>query len=336
MNSFESTLCRRLLIAILAACGGGAPAWAQAAQTADSSEEREEFQDFYQKQKKSRSSFFASAPNHHITPKRDNISLAIQTDVVDVTVAPPLDDEAPDFENLDHRLEMTGWSVFPLVAFSSDRFGVGFAGEAGSRQIKFLSRQADSAEGTQDGYFYEQYSEMRYSGAGAYAFMLLRANWLPKWFAGTVILGGRSLTAIEESRGTRTDSTDVPEATKLKYDVNVLDGGLNIGATLAKRFTVFPWVNYRRTILGAVKDRNGNSADSLMTPDLKTSVDLDRSLTWRSEPKLTYGLDFAVQIRSFEVHLGGLFGYLANMNRGADRVQDETIELGISYDFKSR
>lgn len=307
---------------------------AQSSDAEDRAGDRADFQEFYQNQKRSQSSFFGSAPNHHVTPKRDNISFTVQADAVDVIVGPDADEKPSDFENLDNRLEMTGWSFFPLVAFSSERFGIGFTGEAGNRQIKYLDRRADSAEGEADGHFYEQYSDMSYSGAGVYGFLLLRANALPKWLAGTVIVGGRTLTATHQTPGVRTDSNEVPDSNKLKYDVTAFDVGLNVGATLAKRFTVFPWLNYRWTQLGDVKDRNGSSVQLSRT--LEDQIELDRSLTWLSDSPFTYGLDFAVQIQSIELHLGGVFGYLASMNRGADRIQDGSIEVGVSYDFKSR
>ena len=51
---------------------------------------------------------------------------------------------------------------------------------------------------------------------------------------------------------------------------------------------------------------------------------------------MTFGIDFAVQLGRFEAHLGGIFGYLSNLNRGADRVQDKAIQFSIAYDLKSR
>lgn len=316
--------------ALLAACGGAGLAFGQ---TDEGLEERKEYQEFYEKQSK-KTSFFGAAPSHHITPKRDNIAFALEAKTADVTIAPETAEAPSDFSDLDHRLEMTGYSVFPLVGFSAERFGVGFMGEVGSRQIKFLSRTADTSSA--QGSFYEQFSDTSYSGAGIYAFALLPQAWAPPWLTGTLILGGRNLAATYETNGTRTDSTTVPDATKLKYDVNSFDLGLNLAATLSKRFIVNPWFNYRKTQLGAVKDHNGNAADDLLTVDLEQQVTLDRELMWLSQPTFTYGIDFAVQIQKFQIHLGGLFGYLVSMNRGADRLQDKSIDVAVSYDLKAK
>lgn len=318
----------RLGLCAAAALVAASPARAQ---TETEEATREDFQAFYKRQQTEARSFFGSAPNHHITPRRDNITFSLQFDTYDVTVAPKSDDQPDDFSTLDERLEMTGWSAFPLVAFSADRFGVGFTGDAGARQVKFLSRVPDSA--TFPGSYFEQYSDMSYTGAGLYGFMLLRSNALPKWLSGTLILGGRQLTAVHLTRGTRTDSQNVPEEEKLKYDVTVADAGLNVAAQLAKRFVVFPWVNYRRSFLGALEDRNGEELDTAL---VDPSVALDRQLAWTSQPDLTYGIDFAVQLASFDIHFGGLFGYVAALNRGADRVQDKSLSIGASYALKSR
>jgi hypothetical protein len=281
----------------------------------------------------SRSSFLASAPNHHITPKRDNISLSLEMEMLDLTVGPALDQLPKDLSELDQRLEMTGWSVLPLIAFSADRFGIGFTGEAGKRQIKYLDREPESD--TSAGTFLEQFSETRYTGVGIYGFVSLRSSSLPNWLGGTLIIGGRSLTAVNETRGTRTDSTTDSPTTRLKYDVRAYDFGLNVAATLAKRFTVFPWINHRQVQPGSIKDGNEKVAASL-GDSVSVPVEMDRQLIWQSAPTLTYGIDFAVRIQRFEVHLGGLFGYLANLNRGADRVQDQGLSLSVGYDLKSR
>ncbi|MDQ3231508.1 MAG: hypothetical protein M3Q07_06770, partial [Pseudobdellovibrionaceae bacterium] len=113
-------------------------------QTSNNNQERQEFQDAYKKQRQNQAALFSAAPNHHITPKRDNISFALDTQIIDLAIAPDLDEIPEDLTELDHRLEMTGWSVFPLIAFSADRFGVGFTGEAGRRQVKYLSREQES------------------------------------------------------------------------------------------------------------------------------------------------------------------------------------------------
>ncbi len=92
----------------------------------ESAARRAEMQDFYSSQLGGKTVIFKGSPSHHITPKRQNISFALQTEVIDVAIASPTADLSVDFSDLDNRLEMTGWSVFPLVAFSARNFGVGF------------------------------------------------------------------------------------------------------------------------------------------------------------------------------------------------------------------
>src|SRR5262245_54294029 len=108
--------CLPFLVACVA-CAASVPAFGDAAQ---SEEDRKEFQSFYSDQKRANASFFASAPSHHVTPKRDNISFSLQVDLVDVAIGPNTANLPDDFATLDHRLEMTGFSAFPLIAFAAD------------------------------------------------------------------------------------------------------------------------------------------------------------------------------------------------------------------------
>jgi hypothetical protein len=327
------SLCRRVIASssLVLGLASGAPARAQTA--ASPNERREELQDFYTKEARKEGSFFSGAPSHHITPKRDHISFSVQADVVDVGVAPASADPSADFDTLDNRLEMTGWSLFPLVSFAAKNFGVGFTGEAGDRQIQYVDRVKNDGTSV-PGYFIEQFSEMKYTGIGLYVFATVRPG--PAWLKATLIGGGRSLAAIEETAGTRTDASQIPDTTKLKYDVSSYDAGVNVAALLSKRFVVLPWVNYRKTFLSDIKDRNDSSNSAILTETLKDTVELDLSLTWLASPTVRYGVDFAVQLAKVEIHFGGVFGYLASLQRGADRIHDSSISAAVSYDMEGR
>lgn len=281
---------------------------------------RAEMQSFYLEQEQRRRPLFASAPSHHIIPKQDTISFALQADAVDVTIAPDSTELQDDLSDMDHKLEVKGWSVFPLVAFSADHFGVGFTVEGGSRQIQYLRQDRTS--------FYEQFSDMSYTGAGLYVFRVFPLPKLSSRVLGTVILGGRSLTCVHVNYAARTNAQASAQAEKLKYDVNAYDIGLNLSMNLVRRFTIFPWLNVRHTVLGPVKDRNESPAT-----DVDDVVEQDRELTWLASRALQYGVDFAVQLGPIEMHFGGVIGYLAGLYQGADRVQDETISFGFSYDI---
>ncbi|MGE0173304.1 MAG: hypothetical protein AB7T49_10975 [Oligoflexales bacterium] len=286
-------------------------------------DQREEFQEAYKDQKSTRSSFLGGAPSYSLTPRRDNVGFAIGFEPVDVRVKAADSDETSG----DNTLDMTGYTLLPTVAFFRSMFGIGISGEVGKRTIEYL-QQVDPTT-TEEEYFYEQYSETDYVGAGIYGYMLLPKKMLPRIMRGTVIIGGRSLTVDVKSRGTRTTPETMPDFTKLKYDVNMLEGGLHFTLTLAKRYQIIPWLNYRATSVGSIKDENQSSDD--ISEEVIEAAKLDQKLIWQSNADIKYGFDFAVQFTNLDIHFGGLLGYLANLNRGAERIQDKGLFVSASY-----
>ena len=95
---------------------------------------RGRFQKAYASQLQNAPSIFDSAPVYHIIPAANTITFAAQYSYYDVTVAPPGTDISSNRTSLDERLDMTGWSASPYVAFQAKNFGIGFAGEVGERQ----------------------------------------------------------------------------------------------------------------------------------------------------------------------------------------------------------
>jgi hypothetical protein len=151
------------------------------------------------------------------------------------------------------------YTAVPTVAFFGSTFGIGITGELGSRTIEYL-QQVDATEADPE-YFYEQFSETQYMGAGLHGYILIPRAIMPKIMKGTVSLGGRSLTADVKSNGVRTVPETVPESTKITYDITILEAGLSFSLTLAKRYLICPWVNYPKTSFGSVSDPNQSSDD---------------------------------------------------------------------------
>lgn len=310
-----------LAMAMSLAGGISGKAFAQARGGEKRTEFQEDLQEFY----KSERSFLGATPSHNLTPRRDNIGFSLGVMPVDIAMTPLTTDTSSKRTTLD----MTGYTAVPTVAFFGSTFGVGISAEVGSRSIKFL--QEIDATAAESEYFFEQFSETSYLGAGLYGYVLVPKSVMPRFMNATIIVGGRNLTATHKTRGTRTDPTASPEPLTMKYDVRVFDAGLNFSLTLARRFQIIPWVNHRTTSLGVPKDKDEKAAASGFPQETVDAVKLDRDLIWRTTPETTYGVDLGIQFTNVNVHIGGLLGYLVNTSSESNRLQDKSLTVALSY-----
>jgi hypothetical protein len=288
---------------------------------------RDEFQEAYASQLQNSPALFATAPVYHIIPAENTITFAGQYQYYDVTVARPGVDISTNRDNLDERLDMTGYAASPYVAFESKQFGFGFAGEVGKREVHYL-RQAGSPDGGYD----EHLGIAQYSGLGLNLFWTPGWTFLPKFIAPTLIVGGKSLNVVENSSGDVVDPYGATTMTKYQYSVQNYEAGCNISLKLVKHFTVIPWVDYSSYVFGTPKLSSGVSNPAGSTTD--PTVSDDARLFWQSSPALTYGIDFAVDLFGLNIHLGGLIGILGTLDKGSDRIQDNSHTVSISIDTK--
>lgn len=285
---------------------------------------RDEFQKAYATYLEDSPNVFNSAPVYHIVPTENTITFAGAYQYADVLVAAPGANAHENSDALDARLDMTGWSATPYVAFLSKRFGFGFAGEVGDRQIHFLRKP-----GTET--YEEHLGKLAFSGVGFNAFWKPEWRLLPRFAVPTFIAGLKTLNVIHKSSGDLAEPFSEIEMTKYQYTVQNYEAGCNLRLNFVKRFTIVPWIDYSTYVFGQPKRSESNG--SSQTED--ESLNDDRELVWSSAPALTYGIDFGVEIFGVSIRLGGLIGMLGNLHKGNDRVNDSSHNLSLSFDIKA-
>ncbi len=294
-----------------------------------------QLEDYYEQHQKKQIPFFASAPVAHIIPKRDTITFTGGYDYIDVRVAPDGYDISSDREshpnNYQRYLDYRGWSAAPYIALSQKNFGIGFAAEVGKRNIHYLD-ESFAYNSDRVTYRLELNSQISYSGIGLYAYYIPTLSILPRYVTSTLILGVKNIAAIQEESDPTTLTSVTSSSTKYRYQVQKYEGGANIGILLVKRFTVFPWANYTSTVTGEI----ASSSETLSDTSRKEARALSQEFYWKSEPQLTYGLDFSVNLDRFEIHLGGVLGMIGNISSGDNRINSRCVSLSLSYDIKGR
>ena len=286
---------------------------------AEEQSERKALIDHYVDESKKNETFFASTPITHVVPAFNTISYALSAISYDTIISP---EENQWVRNTDaSKLELTGYGVSPYLSISLKRIGLGFSVESGNRQAEYTS--ANSSQ-----YQDSRLADLKYRGVGAFVY------WIPfgkMWNTvnTTVILGGRNYTARHEH--TRTSFTSGIETNKnttsINYSVPSYEGGLNFNVGLFKSFSMIPWGNY-----ASVDTTNATS--QLRSNDYERDyIASDVDLFWKDKPDLTYGLDFAAKLGSFQVRLGGLLGFFA-APAGSSQIHDESLSLAVSFEQK--
>lgn len=285
---------------------------------------RDELQDAYGSQLSNSPSLFDSAPIYHIIPTENTITFAGEYKLIDATIAPPGTDISANREHLTERLDLSGWTASPYVAFSRRTFGFGFSGETGKRAAHYLRTHTDNSG------YQEHLGTLTYSGIGLNVFWTPKVSALPKYAQATLIAGAKSLNAVEISSGDLSDRFSPVTLTKYQYSVKSYDGGCNVSVNLVKRFTVIPWIDYATNAFDTPAPATGATKS---TTNDQTVTD-DARLFWDSDPSLRYGIDFAVDIFGVNLHIGGLIGILGTLNKGSDRIYDGSHALSLSFDTK--
>jgi hypothetical protein len=270
------------------------------------------------------SSLFASVPQSHIMPERDVVGISVSVERTDTTIVPEDKTVEKSTRTSTPRQDFSGWRATPLISFSNKRFGVGFAGEGGQFQSHYL-------EDTNSQYG-EEYGSAKFSGIGLYGYFIPEIKLLPNFVTPLVILGGKTLNVVHESTGTVTSAYAPKTTMKYSYAVKKYEVGFDLGIELAKRFTILPWSSY--SVVG-VESGNENYLTTGST-EINTALVSDKSLFWTLSPTIMYGIDFSVQMGNFKIKFGGLLGVLGALMQTNDRIYENTLTAGVSYDFKSR
>ena len=280
---------------------------------------REEHQDAYANQLKNTPSIFATTPIYHIVPEENTITFAAAVNRTDATVGPLGSNVSSDRQNLSSLLTYEGWSGSPYIGFSSREFGIGFTGSVGEMQSDFKMDTMLSE------------SSLRYSGVGLFLYYSPKISMLPKSVDVSVFVGGNSLNAVQEQSTDWTSDSTTSSATKYRYSVQSYTRGCNVGIHLAKRFIFIPWFDFSNNQVGKVTTaNNGREFTVTSSTDLQDSM----NLYWHTMPTWRYGIDFAVTLGLVDVHFGGLLGALGSINKGTDRISDQSNQFSLSMSMK--
>ena len=209
----------------------------------------------------------------------------------------------------------------PYLSLSLKRIGLGFSVEAGDRKAEYAS--ANSGQ-----YNENRLATLKYRGVGAFIY-LIPFDKMWNSVNTTVILGGRNYTARHQHTRTSTTAGNQANqyATTLNYSVPSYEGGLNFNIGLLKSFSMIPWGNY------AAADTT-NAMSQMRSDDYERDfIESDVEVFWNDKPNLTYGLDFAAKMGSFQVRLGGLLGFFA-ASAGSSQIKDESLSLAVSFEQK--
>jgi len=280
---------------------------------------REEFQSDLLERRNQAIDILGSAPISHIIPRKHAIYVAAGFETFDLTIGPSSVKQDGQKAASDHYLSMDGWTANPFVAFAANRFGIGFAAESGVRNVEYLRRDSGHVK---------HQAAMEYSGVGVYGYFIPDLRLLPNYITPTLMVGGKNLAAVHEDYGTVFAQGTEATSQKRRYGVQKYEYGINLGISLVKKFTVFPWIHYERTLLGEVRDADG---ETLVGADDDETLALDRQLMWKNRRELRYSIDFAVRIQRVDIHLGGLLGLIGGLTAGADRIEDNGLSISGSY-----
>jgi hypothetical protein len=282
---------------------------------------RDSLQEEYKNHRGKHPSLFATAPIFHVIPDKNLVTLSADYRYLDTAIIP---EKSTYGEGQNHlQLNLDGWHSSVLTAFSARAFGIGFSAELGEKFVSYgLVQDAVPI----------QQSKVRFSGLGTYVYHTPTIKFLPKFSQFTFMLGYRKIEVLHQYSGYNRSYES--ELRPFRYQVQKIDYGTNLALNLAKHFTVFPWLNWRHTILGSPENPRVDSMDLSLEPE-KSFFYSDQELLWASEPRLSYGVDFAIKWQRLDIHLGGLFGLLANFSRGNEQISENGASISASFTFKS-
>ncbi|MBP9708009.1 MAG: hypothetical protein KBD78_10210 [Oligoflexales bacterium] len=283
----------------------------------------------YKDQRSKSHALFYSAPSFHIIPQRNIVTITADFENRDLLLQPGEKSYAPQAVGAapDKYLSLKGYQASPLIGLAADRFGIGLTSHIG----KFESEYSYSHG---PGFATSQKSKVTSSGVGAYLYFMPKLGFVPKFVNATFIVGYNKINVIHRFTGTSFSESEVEEFDSYRYEVKKLDYGFNLSILLARYFTLQPWVNYTQRILGTPLDGSGNSIE--YNPQYYSGLIADQEFIWDTDPRYVWGLDFALRLGRFDVHLGGLFGLIGNSAQGSDRIEDRSAKISLTYSFKSR
>lgn len=283
----------------------------------------------YKDQRSKSHALFYSAPSFHLIPQRNIVTITADFEHRDLLLQPGDKNYTPQAAGTppNKYLTLKGYQASPLVGLAADRFGIGLTSHIGKLESEYSFSYVP-------GFSTSQKSQVTSSGVGAYLYFMPKLGFVPKFVNATFIVGYNKINVLHRFTGTQFSESDVEVFDSYRYEVKKLDYGFNLSILLARYFTLQPWVNYTQRILGTPRDGSGNSIE--WNPQYYSGLIADQEFIWDTDPRYVWGLDFALRMGRFDVHLGGLFGLIGNSAQGSDRIEDRSAKISLTYSFKSR
>lgn len=318
--------------------------WTSASIADNSGTRRGQLSDVYLDYLQSHSQIYESAPVSQVVPSFNTVNYALAGESRDVTVQPNLASrqDSPSTETL----KLGGYTFSPYLAVSLKHIGLGFSAESGVRTAKYSNEPNGSQSNVYQGTYALQQSSMSFKSVGAFFYLIPFQN-LPKMLTLTTIIGGRSYNATHKVSQDRWDSSSIVfgnhDSQTFHYNINRYEGGINIGIQLMKSFVIIPWCNYRVTdasaplLLADSYQKDHGGGDQARPPgSIAGNLAGDVDLFWLADPRLQYGVDFAVHLGAFEVHLGDALGAVASTSKNSEQIIDHTISLSVAFAHKAK
>ena len=251
-------------------------------------------------------------------PAFNTITYALELDYQNVTVTP---NSSANNSSQNDSLKLNGYTATPYLAISLRNIGLGFSAETAHHDITYGDLYSPASSENQK-------STLNYNALGVYLYLIPVPTMT--YALTTIILGGKTYTATQIEGGfsevTSGQPQYQPETQTYHYTVDQFEVGLNVSIPLLKNFILIPWLDERVTNTSQIASQAATASNDLPLKD-------DTQLFWHSAPSFTYGLDFAVRIERFQVHLGSLLGTVADPQH-ADGIVDKSLSLSLSLDQK--
>jgi hypothetical protein len=211
-------------------------------------------------------------------------------------------------------LGIDGYSVSPAIIFSGKEFGLGISGELGDGQTLYRDES------------YAERGVLKHSGAGITALYNPTPSWQRVFVTFTATT--KLLTVRQQARTEYGDRKDPWERTSYQAYRHQL--GSNLTLRLSKNFAIIPW--------GQVGYLDNSQLDTLNSASTANRLRFDSAYFLGEGYRSDYGVDVALRINRFEIHLGNVLGAALNnkKNKHSDQVRDNSISVSLTLQTEAK
>ncbi|MFW7378444.1 MAG: hypothetical protein ACOH5I_06545 [Oligoflexus sp.] len=298
---------------------------------------REEIQDFLKNHGRDNQPLFSGPPLYHVVPSRRNISTGVSIDYLNTQVlGPDYKQHARDSQQRSHHLLLKGYEAAPFISFTTNQFAFAFTAEYGALNSEYLDENPAY-------YTYQKHQgELQFSGSGVFLSFIPDIRRISKDVIPVFLIGGRRFKAEQIVIGPTYAEADEGIESTYHYQVDKYHLGFSLNFRPLKKISIALWAEHTRVNFGKLdfieSSLYGSSIneDFLMQGPTYETLLLDQKLFWERSPDLSYGVDMALLLGSFEVHLGGALGLISNLAADSPRIIDHGLKVSLSYSFDEK